>query len=426
MAGRAGRRRFGNVRKLPSGRYQASYLGPDDKRHPAPETFATQRDADRWLVQVESAIARREWTNPDRARVQLNNYAEAWIRERPKLRPRTVQLYGWLLGKYIAPHLGAVRLGNLDTPMIRRWRADLLRDGVSETMAAKAYRLLRAVLMTAANEDRIIPRNPCQVAGAGTESPDERPVLTVAQVFDLASRMADPRYRVFVLLAAFCTLRWGEITALKREDVAPDGSWVRVVGAFVELPGRGLVYGPPKSRAGKRRVTVPLTIRRDLLDHLDRFTDSAPDAWVFTGKRGNPLRRGDFNPRSGWKAAVKAIGVPHLRFHDLRHTGNTLAARTKVSTRDLMARMGHDSPRAALIYQHATSEADRELAAGLDGLIARERVTGPAGEKAAVWEDLTEEQREVVRQLAAAMPERWRWLLPDDDDGATGALVPAG
>ncbi|MCE6995618.1 hypothetical protein LZG04_12520 [Saccharothrix sp. S26] len=88
------------------------------------------------------------------------------------MRPRTVQLYEWLLGKYVTPHLGTVQLGNLDTLMIRRWQADLLRDGVSESMAAKAYRLLRAVLMTAANEDRIIPRNPCQVAGAGTAGAD--------------------------------------------------------------------------------------------------------------------------------------------------------------------------------------------------------------------------------------------------------------
>jgi hypothetical protein len=106
-----------------------------------------------------------------------------------------VHLYGWLLSKYVTPHLGRVQLGQLDTPMIRQWRAKLLREGVSESMAANAYRLLRAVLMTAANEDRIIPRNPCQVRGAGSENPDERPVLNVAQVFDLASRMAESRYR---------------------------------------------------------------------------------------------------------------------------------------------------------------------------------------------------------------------------------------
>ncbi|WP_329788526.1 site-specific integrase [Lentzea sp. DG1S-22] len=293
----------------------------------------------------------------------------------------------------MTPHLGDTQLGELDTPMIRTWRAKLLREGVSASMTAKAYRLLRAVLMTAANEDRIIPRNPCQVRGAGSEHPDERPVLTVAQVFDLASRMAEKRYRAFVLLAAFATLRWGEITALRRQDIAPDASSVRVRGAFVELPGRGLIYGPSKSRAGLRTVAVPEAIRADLLAHLDEFTGSKPDAWVFTGKRGNPLRRGDFNPRTGWKAAVKAVGVPHLHFHDLRHTGNTLAARTKASTKDLMARMGHDSPRAARIYQHATSEADQEIARGLNGLVDRERGTKATDE---------------------------------DDDGQAGVLAPVG
>ena len=146
--------------------------------------------------------------------------------------------------------------------------------------------------------------------------------------------MAEPRYRTFVLVAAFATLRWGEITALRRQDIAPDASSVRVAGAFVELPGRGLVYGPPKSRAGLRTVAIPDAIRADLLAHLDEFVGARPDAWVFTGKRGNPLRRGDFSPCTGWKAAVAAVGVPNLHFHDRRHTGNTLTARTKASTRD--------------------------------------------------------------------------------------------
>lgn len=430
---RKGKRRFGWVRKLPSGRYQASYLGPDGRRHYAPETFTGERDADRWLVQVESAIQRREWKDPERAKIQLQDYAESWIKERPHLRPRTVHLYGWLLDKYVTPHLGKVQLGQLDTPMVRSWRAKLLRDGVSETMTAKAYRLLRAVLMTAVKEDEIIPRNPCQVRGAGSENPDERPVLTVAQVFDLASRMAEKRYRAFVLLAAFATLRWGEITALRRQDFAPDASSVRVAGAFVELPGRGLVYGPPKSRASLRTVSIPEAIRAEILAHLEEFVGSKPDAWVFTGQRGNPLRRGDFNPRTGWKKAVAEVGVPHLHFHDLRHTGNTLAARTKVSTKDLMARMGHDSPRAALIYQHATSEADQELASGLNDLITGERTKKrlmTEDERLEAWRGFTPDQRAAMRELARAMPERFGGLVPegadDDDDGAAGALAPVG
>ena len=91
--------------------------------------------------------------------------------------------------KHIAPHLGGVPLGKLSTPMIRQWRATLLGNGVSVSVAAKAYRLLRAVLMTATEDDKILTRNPCRIRGAGDEETAERPVLTVAQVFELAERV---------------------------------------------------------------------------------------------------------------------------------------------------------------------------------------------------------------------------------------------
>ena len=71
-----------------------------------------------------------------------------------------------------------------------------------------------------------------------------------------------------------------------------------------------------------------------------------------------------------WNVALTAVGLTGVRFHDLRYTGNTLAARSGVSTRDLMTRMGHDSVRAAIIYQHATTEADARIAGSLDADIA--------------------------------------------------------
>jgi integrase len=82
-----------------------------------------------------------------------------------------------------------------------------------------------------------------------------------------------------------------------------------------------------------------------------------------------PIRRGNFNKLTGWREAVAAIGRPGLHFHDLRHTGNMLAAASKVSTRDLMSRMGHDSMAAALIYQHASREADLSIAAHMDAAL---------------------------------------------------------
>jgi integrase len=376
----AGARDFGNLRRLPSGRWQARYVGPEGQRRSAPHTFDTKAAAARWLRLTESELTRGEWTDPEAARVSLKDYAEQWIRERPGLRPRTVELYRWLLGKHIAPRLGGVELGRLTTALVRRWRADLLAGGVSESIAAKCYRLLRAVLNTAATEDHIIKANPCRVRGADKENPAERPSLTVAQVFALADAMPHPRYRVLVLVTAFCSLRWGEVSALRRGEVAEDGGWVRVSVAHTEVPGRGIVVGPPKSRAGLRTVVVPEAIRPDLVEHLRDRVGQGPSALLFTGGQGRAIRRTNFAQRVKWTATVEKLEMKGVHFHDLRHAGNIWAAQTKVSTRDLMARMGHDDMRAALIYQRATQDAADRIAAGLSDLADRHR--GTAGDTA--------------------------------------------
>jgi integrase len=383
MPNKGGHRGFGNVRKLPSGRWQARYPGPDGRLRNAPRTFSNKREAEQWLSITEAQLVTGDWMDPARAKIRLTDYAVKWINERPGLRPKTKALYEWLWTKHVGPGLGEMQLGKVTTPAIREWRADLLAAGVSQSVTAKSYRLLRAIFNTAVDEDRILPRNPCRVRGADQENAGERPVLTVAQVFELAGRMNDLRYRALVLVGAFCTLRWGEITALRRCDVAADGSWVRVNFAHTELKGQGIVVGPPKSRAGVRTLTVPTAIRREIVKHLMEFTGPEPTALMFTGKRGHALRRGNFNQLVRWTATVKAMGVPGLHFHDLRHTGNTLAAEAGVSTKDLMARMGHDDMRAALIYQRATSEADKKIADRLSGLVderqAGEQHEGPIG-----------------------------------------------
>src|SRR5882757_4649364 len=191
MPNQSGHRRFGSVRRRASGRWQARYPGPDGRIRSAPETFERKKDAERYLILVEAALARGEWTDPARARIRLEDYAERWIGQRPGLRPRTVQLYRWTLKRHIAPFLGGVPLGNLDTPLIREWRSKLLADGVSPGMVAKAYRLLRAVLWTAVREDELLPRNPCRIPGADKESPDERPVLSIAEAVRLADAVPE-------------------------------------------------------------------------------------------------------------------------------------------------------------------------------------------------------------------------------------------
>ncbi|GAB3163261.1 tyrosine-type recombinase/integrase [Microbispora hainanensis] len=376
MANRDGHRRFGNIRKLPSGRFQIRYPGPDGRIHTGSTTYATKTDADRALTLLEAQMISGEWTDPDRGKVLLGDYAWTWIKERPGLRPKTVELYTWLLERHIMPGLGEVPVGKLTTALVRSWRAALIDKGVSVSTAAKAYRLLRAVLMTAVEEDKLISQNPCRIKGADNEQTPERPILTVAQVFELADRMADRRFRALILLTTFASLRWGEAIALRRSDIDIEARTVRVREQLIELDGGDMVLAPPKSRAGKRTVSIPSAIVPALVAHLDQFTGTGDDAFVFLGKRGAYLRGGNFRREAKWAEALKEMGVKGLHFHDLRHTGNTLAAQSGASLADLKARMGHDSDRAALIYQHATRDADRKIADTLSARVEAERDAG--------------------------------------------------
>jgi integrase len=329
--------------------------------------------------------------------------------------------------------------------MIREWRAALVNGGVSVSVTAKAYRLLRAVMMTAVEEDKILPRNPCQIRNAGTEDAAERPVLTVAQVFALAEEVGrrpvgniravpdgyrlrfrrggemrtapevyatrpeaertlwtmagdgradctqDRRFYALVLLATFSSLRWGEVTALWRRDLDLDARTVRIRAAYIERSTGEMLLGPPKSQAGRRIVGIPDAIVPALRAHLAAFVQDEPGALVFPGARGGPIRRGNFNKMSAWPHAVASIDMPGLHFHDLRHTGNQFAAQSGAGLRDLMARMGHDSERAAMIYQHEARGADKTITNAID----------------------THVQAEQARR-------------GDDEDGPTGVLVPAG
>ncbi|MEV0582657.1 tyrosine-type recombinase/integrase [Nonomuraea sp. NPDC050310] len=303
----------------------------------------------------------------------LSDYARTWISQRPGLRPKTIEGYMWLLNRHIVPGLGGVAVGKLSTPMIRAWRADMLKAGVSVSVAAKAYRLLRAVLMTAVEEDKIIMRNPCRIKGADNEHTPERPILTLAQVFELADRMADKRFKALILLTTFASLRWGEVIALRRRSLDLTARTVSVREQLLELDGGIMQLGPPKSRAGRRTIAIPSVIVPALADHLAAYVDEAEDAFVFLGKRGAFLRGGNFRREAKWAEALNEMGIQGLHFHDLRHTGNTLAAQSGASIADLKARMGRDSDRAALIYQHATRDADQKIADALSARVKAER-----------------------------------------------------
>lgn len=196
-------------------------------------------------------------------------------------------------------------------------------------------------------------------------------MLNVAQVFHLATAMPE-RYKALILVATFGCLRWGEVSALQRQDVDMDTGVVRIRQAFTEQRGIGLQLGPPKSRASRRTVSLPPAVVPSLVHHMIEFVKDDPAALVFTGPSGRPIWRGNLNKLLNWIDTTEALGLPGLHFHDLLHTGNTMATGTGASLRDLMARMGHDSPSAALIYQHATRQADQAIAKAVSALVDAE------------------------------------------------------
>jgi integrase len=359
------KRRFGRVRRLPSGRWQARYAGPDGIDRAADETFEAKADAEIWLTLKEAEIINGDWTNPEDGKVLLAEYGRTWIAERPGLRPKTIELYSYLLRRHIAPVLGQIAIAEIRPGQVRHWRKQLLDTGVSAVTASKAYRLLKAVLNTAA-DDGVIRRNPCRVKGAGREDSPERPTLTITQVYAVADA-TDQRYRALILLAMFTSLRWGELGGLRRCDIDLAACTVRVTRQLVTVRGGGFAFGPPKSRAGKRIVPIPDVIAPVLQWHLTCFAQDGDEGLVFTSPTGMPLRHSNFWRRV-WQPALKKAGLSSVHFHDLRHTGNTLAASAGASLRELMARMGHDSERAALVYLHNSDARQHQIADSLSQL----------------------------------------------------------
>jgi integrase len=166
-------------------------------------------------------------------------------------------------------------------------------------------------------------------------------------------------------------LRWGELAALRRCDIDLRARTIRIERSLTELPGGGYLYGPPKSGAGKRRVAFPAHIRTELKAHLADFVAPEADALVFTSPTGRPLRHNNLRRRV-WLPALAEAGLTELHFHDLRHTGNDLTATTGATLREMMDRMGHSSPRAALIYMHRNDARQRKIADSLDKLARSE------------------------------------------------------
>ena len=361
---RSAKRTFGEISKLPSGRFRARFTGPDLNRHSARTTFVARIDAEAWLVAQARAISRGEWSPPVRqvaeARQQrpptLSEYAATVIGRR-RLRPATLALYEKLLRLAITPTFGDRQPSEISVAEVSAWYRSM---NATPTQQANAYGLLKSIFKEAV-EERLVEVSPCRVkAGTQKERAREIEVLTVDQLNRYLAAVPEAR-RVPLLLAGWCGLRSGEVRGLRVRDLDLDIGVVHVRQAVVRLKGQ-LLIGPPKTDAGVRSVSIPPHLLPALREWAARQPVRERDALLFPARDGHsPLN--DSVLRVAHNKGKAAIGMPGLTVHGLRHTSATLAAQLGATLAELQARIGHSTPNMAMRYQHVAAERDAQLAA---------------------------------------------------------------
>lgn len=361
---RRDKRSFATIRKLPSGRFQVRYT-VDGVRYTAPSTFAARIDAEAFIVAKRRDIDRQVWSAEDDekpAPITFGAYSARWLAERQvagrPLKARTREHYQSLLDDHLLPAFGARQVAAIKPKDVRDWYSATLVD--RPTLRSHAYSLLRTI-MNSAVADEIIDANPCRITGAGRAKRVKKIRPASLDELATATNAMPERLRLMVTLASWCALRFGETIELRRKDVDLAEGVIRVRRAAVRTNGGQFAVTTPKSDAGVRDVAIPPHVLPQVEDHLVRFVDRSRDALLFPSEAGGHIQPSTLYRH--WYKARAAAGREDLRWHDLRHSGAVLAAATGASLAELMARLGHSTPQAAMRYQHAAQGRDKKIAA---------------------------------------------------------------
>ncbi len=312
MSAKPRQRRWGHIRKLESGRFQASFIGPDLRRYNGAVTFDSKLLAEGWLAREREQIQLcayngEQWVSPDQRNIKatlrgetIAEYAGRWIENR-NLKPRTKLLYSNNLKNYIAPTLGSIGIGALTADDVNRWHSKLLID--KPTARAHAYGLLHAIGASAV-KDEVLTVNPCKIKRAMSTNRKREPVLLSVAELAAVTEAIQPRFKALILLSAWCALRFGEATELRRKDIGDGCETVTVCRGVTHHSGCKI--DTPKS--GKSRtVTIPSHIRAEVKRHLDTLVGPEPDALLFVA-RGSCGHVSQHVVREALNKACKTVG----------------------------------------------------------------------------------------------------------------------
>ena len=357
----AGRRMFGRVRRLPSGRWQARYPNASGVLRAAPQTFARKADADRWLAAVESDINRGTFIDPAAGRITVGDWSHRWMAASAHhLKIKTRAGYESLIKTKIEPWFGDVALAQVKPIAVKEWLAELGAQGLSPSRIRQSYRLLSQI-MRAAVENDLIASSPCRGIRLPRMPQTEPHILTRAEADRLVA-CTRPPHDLLVMLLAYAGLRIGEAFALRRASIDVAERSVLVSQTLVEIAGR-LHFDVPKSHQS-RTIIVPAFVADRLREHLDTLPDE-PGALLFADSAGGPLHY------NGWRStyfnpAVRAAGLVDVTPHDLRASHATWVAE-RHGVMAAAARLGHAHASVTTRhYARTTTGQDRKVAEDFD------------------------------------------------------------
>lgn len=353
------RRQFGSIRKLPSGNYQASYLDGAGERVTAPTTFKKSKEADAWLAGIQSDRVRGVLRQPSGKGKTFGSYAAKWLRDHPTTKQSTRDAYEHRLG-FILPTFANKLLLEIDQEQVREWYAKIGREH-GQSLQRNTYMLLHAILATA-EEDTVIPYNPCRIKSARNFTPVRKHVLLTPQEIMTVAKLVIPRYYALVIILAVTGLRYGELMGLRRKDIDLAEGTIEVCRQRRWRRGTGWYDGPVKSKLSERVIHLDEREVRVLADHLDNFVGAGPEALVFTTSGGSSICNKQLNQML--RRAGKRIGRPDIHAHLFRHTNATQGQRAGGTSRDVSTRLGHTED-VDKLYQHTDAAQDRMLATAL-------------------------------------------------------------
>ena len=375
-------RQFGSIRKLPSGKYQASYkrqVKGHKKTFYAPGAFATKTEANNWLAQEHHLAVTGKWTEPsipnpiNTTTPTFSEFAHRHIKLQTNssgagLKPSTVAKYESYLAKNLA-QFSNQPIDSISKSQVDTWWIQAIATK-RFTTASKAYKLMHAVYVRAV-ADGWIPNgvNPCQVKGAQNASTGVSIYTPTLDEVSHISENIDPIYKTMVLVTAYAALRFGEVTALQRKHFiletieGKDRYRIDIRQAVTYVDGK-FILGTPKNPKGINSVLISSGLTHLINEHLDSLKDQSENALVFS-KDGQSYIRNDLFAKALKKAVRKAgLSGKAITPHSLRRAGGTAYSNQGANLNEVKDFLRDSSTEAVLRYIKPTGRTEA-LAEGM-------------------------------------------------------------